>query len=143
MKKPQYLVLLVVVLIIIKYIHANVISQSSIVGTYYINEPRELLGPELPTKQDTLKLFEDNKFHSLFYGWGTYQIKKQGHTEIALKYIDSFGWTKREKETLESIPGKPKPMAYSGGAQLHVKRTLSGDIKIILNPDLGVYYIKE
>lgn len=93
-----------------------------IVGTYVNNNyDQRVSGPEVPYEQDTLILFDNNKFTSPFWGNGTYQIIYGLYgTEIKLSYA----------------LGK----SYFRG---RLTRLWLGKPKIILDQDLNYYFEKK
>lgn len=81
-----------------------------IVGEYINkNYDREPSVPEVPYELDTLRLFDNNKFTSHFWGSGTYRIIHGfGGTKIELMYQDEFGRADFTRSLTRLWFGKPK-----------------------------------
>ncbi|MEN8123131.1 MAG: hypothetical protein ABFS35_22525 [Bacteroidota bacterium] len=94
-----------------------------IVGTYVNNNYNEKpFYVEIPYNIDTLRLFDNNRFTSQFWGKGTYELfySFKG-TQINIKYKYEFG---------DAVSSN------------NIKRYFFGKPKIILVKDLSYYYEK-
>ncbi|MCD0487347.1 hypothetical protein LPB86_03845 [Pedobacter sp. MC2016-14] len=124
MKTIKFLILGAILTSVIYFIYDNFFSKGMLVGEYVNkNYDYEPFLPEIPYEQDTLRLFENNKFRSHFWGKGTYKIfYTLVGTEIELYYKYEFG---------EAV--------FRGS----LTRCFFGEPKLLLDPDRNHYLEKR
>jgi len=92
-KKKKYL-LIVTLIFLIFYLISNFYTKEMVVGIYVNRNYNNTFINDIAHKEDTLKLFNDNKFTSPYYGNGTYKlIYEIDGTYIRLSYNDGTGRT--------------------------------------------------
>jgi len=123
MKKNLIYVILGLAPFIAYYFYNNFFSAEALVGTYVNrNFHYQVRLVDIPYERDTLRLFENNKFSSTFWGNGTYKLKYSPMgTRIDLTYGYEFG---------------------KAGYSTRVTRRFGLNPKIILNDDQNHYLEK-
>jgi hypothetical protein len=109
--KKIYLLLSLVLIIILYNIYSGYISLSMLVGTYITVKPDDYKAavPDIPSKTDTLIIYNNGTFSSGFFGMGKYTLSHNLFTtEIDLNYHYNFGMAGYTSTISRSFLGVPK-----------------------------------
>jgi hypothetical protein len=118
MKNPK-IIFIVVCLLAILYFFCQIITYKSLSGIYHLVNYEDAFS--FPSHPDSITINTDGSFKSLMYGEG----------KLELRY--SLGITRIYLNT--NLPSDVLGHTV-------VKRTLNGDIKIVMSADEDIYYKK-